>query len=142
MKTFIPGKDELKKKWYLIDAEEKILGRLATQIAMILSGKNKPIYTPHLDTGDFVVVINAAKVKVTGRKEEKKIYYYHSGYIGSLRERTLGEMRQRKPEEIIYRAVKGMIPKNKLGRKMLTKLKVYPGEDHLHQAQKPEKIEV
>lgn len=142
MKTFIPGKDELKKKWYLIDAEGKILGRLATQIAMILSGKNKPIYTPHLDTGDFVVVINAAKVKVTGRKEEKKIYYYHSGYIGSLRERTLGEMRQRKPEEIIYRAVKGMIPKNKLGRKMLTKLKVYPGEDHLHQAQKPEKIEV
>ena len=142
MKTFIPGKDELKKKWYLIDAEEKILGRLATQIAMILSGKNKPIYTPHLDTGDFVVVINAAKVKVTGRKEEKKIYYYHSGYIGSLKERTLGEMRQRKPEEIIYRAVKGMIPKNKLGRKMLTKLKVYPGEDHLHQAQKPEKIEV
>jgi len=142
MKTFIPGKDELKKKWYLIDAEGKILGRLATQIAMILSGKNKPIYTPHLDTGDFVVVINAAKVKVTGRKEEKKIYYYHSGYIGSLKERTLGEMRQRKPEEIIYRAVKGMIPKNKLGRKMLTKLKVYPGEDHLHQAQKPEKIEV
>jgi len=142
MKTFIPGKDELKKKWYLIDAEGKILGRLATQIAMILSGKNKPIYTPHLDTGDFVVVINAAKVKVTGRKEEQKIYYYHSGYIGSLRERTLGEMRQRKPEEIIYRAVKGMIPKNKLGRKMLTKLKVYPGEDHLHQAQKPEKIEV
>jgi len=142
MKTFIPGKDELKKKWYLIDAEGKILGRLATQIAMILSGKKKPIYTPHLDTGDFVVVINAAKVKVTGRKEEKKIYYYHSGYIGSLKERTLGEMRQRKPEEIIYRAVKGMIPKNKLGRKMLTKLKVYPGEDHLHQAQKPEKIEV
>ncbi len=142
MKTFIPGKDELKKKWYLIDAEGKILGRLATQIAMILSGKNKPIYTPHLDTGDFVVVINAAKVKVTGRKEEQKIYYYHSGYIGSLRERTLGEMRQRKPVEIIYRAVKGMIPKNKLGRKMLTKLKVYPGEDHLHEAQKPEKIEV
>jgi len=142
MKTFIPGKDELKKKWYLIDAEGKILGRLATQIAMILSGKNKPIYTPHLDTGDFVVVINAAKVKVTGRKEEQKIYYHHSGYIGSLRERTLGEMRQRKPTEIIYRAVKGMIPKNKLGRKMLTKLKVYPGEDHLHQAQKPEKIEV
>jgi len=142
MKTFIPGKDELKKKWYLIDAEGKILGRLATQIAMILSGKNKPIYTPHLDTGDFVVVINAAKVKVTGKKEEKKIYYHHSGYIGSLKERTLGEMRQRKPAEIIYRAVKGMIPKNKLGRKMLTKLKVYPGEDHLHQAQKPEKIEV
>jgi len=142
MKTFIPGKDELKKKWYLIDAEGKILGRLATQIAMILSGKKKPIYTPHLDTGDFVVVINAAKVKVTGRKEEQKIYYHHSGYIGSLRERTLGEMRQRKPTEIIYRAVKGMIPKNKLGRKMLTKLKVYPGKDHLHQAQKPEKIEV
>lgn len=140
MKTYIPKKEDLTKRWYLVDAKGKILGRLATEIAKMLSGKNKPIYTPHLDTGDFVVVINAREIKVTGKKEEKKIYYSHSQYPGGLRERVFKDLVKKRPEEIIEKAVKGMLPKNKLGRKMLKKMKVYPGANHPHQAQNPEPI--
>ena len=140
MKTYIPKKEDITKKWYLVDAKGKILGRLATEIAKMLSGKNKPIYTPHLDTGDFVVVINAREIKVTGKKEEKKMYYNHSQYPGGLRKRVFKDLVEKRPEEIIERAVKGMLPKNKLGRKMLKKMKVYPEASHPHQAQNPEPI--
>ena len=141
MKTYIPKKTEIKKKWYLVDAEGKVLGRLASRIAQILSGKDKPIYTPYLDTGDFVVVINAKKVKVTGKKKEKKIYYHYSGYPGGMKEIAYEELLKKKPTMIIQEAVRGMLPKNKLGRKMLKKLKIYAGKEHPHQAQNPEKIE-
>jgi len=142
MKTYIPKAKEIKKKWYLVDAEGKILGRLASKIAQILTGKTKPIYTPFLDVGDFVIVINAKKVKVTGGKEKKKIYYHYSGYPGGMKEKTYEELLKEKPEKIIREAVRGMIPKNKLGRKMLKKLKVYPGKEHPHEAQQPEIIEL
>jgi len=142
MKTYIPKAKEIKKKWYLVDAEGKILGRLASKIAQILTGKTKPIYTPFLDVGDFVIVINAKKVKVTGGKEKKKIYYHYSGYPGGMKEKTYEELLKEKPEKIIQEAVRGMIPKNKLGRKMLKKLKVYPGKEHPHEAQQPEIIEL
>jgi len=141
MKTYIPKLAEIERKWHLVDAEGKILGRLASRIAQILSGKDKPIYTPHLDVGDFVVVINAEKVKVTGGKEEKKIYYRHSGYPGGLKERTYEELLSKKPQDIIRKAVRGMLPKNKLGRQMFKKLKVYAGSEHPHQAQRPEKLD-
>ena len=142
MKTYIPKEAEIVKKWNLVDAEGKILGRLASKIAQILSGKNKPIYTPHLDVGDFVVVINAQKVKVTGGKEEKKIYYHHTGYPGGIKGIVYEDLLKKKPEMIIREAVKGMLPKSKLGRKMFKKLKVYAGEKHPHQAQKLEKMEL
>lgn len=142
MKTYVPKKTEIKKNWYLVDAEGKILGRLASKIAQVLSGKNKPIYTPHLDTGDFVVVINAKKVKVTGNKEKKKIYYHYSGYPGGMKEIVYEKLLEKKPALIIQKAVKGMLPKSKLGRKMFKKLKVYAGTEHRHQAQNPEKIEL
>jgi len=142
MKTYIPKAKEIKKKWYLVDAEGKILGRLASKIAQILTGKTKPIYTPFLDVGDFVIVINAKKVKVTGGKEKKKIYYHYSGYPGGMKKKTYEELLKEKPEKIIQEAVRGMIPKNKLGRKMLKKLKVYPGKEHPHEAQQPEIIEL
>ena len=142
MKTYIPKKAEIKKNWYLVDAEGKILGRLASKIAQILSGKNKPIYTPFLDTGDFVVVINAKKVKVTGGKEKKKKYYHYSGYPGGMKEIVYEKLLEKKPAIIIQKAVKGMLPKSKLGRKMIKKLKVYAGTEHRHQAQSPEKIEL
>lgn len=142
MKTYIPKEAEIEKKWYLVDAEGKILGRLASKIAQILSGKNKPIYTPHLDVGDFVVVINAQKVKVTGGKEEKKMYYHHSGYPGGIKGIVYEKLLKKKPEMIIREAVKGMLPKSKLGRKMFKKLKVYAGGKHPHQAQRLEKIEL
>jgi len=142
MKTYVPKKTEIKKNWYLVDAEGKILGRLASKIAQVLSGKNKPIYTPHLDTGDFVVVINAKKVKVTGNKEKKKIYYHYSGYPGGMKEIVYEKLLEKKPALIIQKAVRGMLPKSKLGRKMLKKLKVYAGTEHRHQAQNPEKIEL
>ncbi len=142
MKTYIPKAAEIEKKWYLVDANDKILGRLATEIAKVLSGKNKPIYTPHLDVGDFVVVINAGKVKVTGGKEQKKIYYHYSGYPGGMKERTYQQVLDKRPEMIIRHAVRGMLPKSKLGRKMFKKLKVYPGEKHPHQAQQPERLEL
>ena len=142
MKTYIPKESGIERKWYLVDAEGKILGRLASRIAQILSGKEKPIYTPHMDVGDFVVVINAEKVKVTGGKEEKKIYYSHSGYPGGLRERTYQEQLDKKPQDIIRKAVRGMLPKSKLGRQMFKKLKVYVGSEHPHQAQGPEQLDI
>ncbi len=142
MKTYIPKEAEIEKKWYLVDAEGKILGRLASKIAQILSGKNKPIYTPHLDVGDFVVVVNAQKVKVTGGKEEKKMYYHHTGYPGGIKGIVYEKLLKKKPAMIIQEAVKGMLPKSKLGRKMFKKLKVYAGEKHPHQAQRLEKIEL
>lgn len=142
MKTYIPKPSEIGRKWYLVNAEGKILGRLSSRIAQILSGKDKPTYTPHLDVGDFVVVINAEKVKVTGNKEEKKIYYRHSGYPGGLKERTYQEQLDKKPQDIIRKAVRGMLPKSKLGRQMFQKLKVYAGPQHPHQAQKPEQLDL
>ncbi|TET63885.1 50S ribosomal protein L13 [Candidatus Aerophobetes bacterium] len=142
MKTYIPKPSEIERKWYLVNAEGKILGRLSSRIAQILSGKDKPTYTPHMDVGDFVVVINAEKVKVTGNKEEKKIYYWHSGYPGGLKERTYQELLDKKPQDIIRKAVRGMLPKSKLGRQMFQKLKVYAGPQHPHQAQKPEQLDL
>ncbi len=142
MRTYIPKEAEIEKKWYLVDAEGKILGRLASKIAQILSGKNKPIYTPHLDVGDFVVVINAQKVKVTGGKEEKKMYYHHTGYPGGIKGIVYEDLLKKKPAMIIQEAVRGMLPKSKLGRKMFKKLKVYAGSEHPHQAQKLEKIDL
>lgn len=142
MKTYIPKPSEIERKWYLVNAEGKILGRLSSRIAQILSGKDKPTYTPHLDVGDFVVVINAEKVKVTGNKEEKKIYYRHSGYPGGLKERTYQELLDKKPQDIIRKAVRGMLPKSKLGRQMFQKLKVYAGPQHTHHAQKPEQLDL
>jgi large subunit ribosomal protein L13 len=142
MKTFVAKEHEIEKKWYLIDAKEKILGRLASQIASILRGKNKPIFTPHMDAGDYVIVINADKIILTGDKIEKKMYYHHSGYVGGLKKTTAKEMLLKKPESLIKIAVKGMLPKNSLGRRQLTKLKIYAGQDYPHQAQQPEKLEI
>jgi len=142
MKTFVAKEHEIEKKWYLIDARDKILGRLASEIAIRLRGKHKPIFTPHMDSGDYVVVVNADKVVLTGGKLDKKIYYRHSGYVGGLKKTTAKEMLLRRPENLIKLAVKGMLPKNSLGRRQLTKLKIYAGSDHPHQAQKAEKLEV
>jgi len=142
MKTYMAKFEPEKRKWYLIDAKGKTLGRIATHIANILRGKNKPIFTPHVDCGDFVVVVNAKYVKLTGKKWEQKRYYRHSGYIGGLKEMTAAEMREKFPERLIVHAVKGMLPKNRLADRLITKLKVYPEADHPHQAQKPIKIEV
>lgn len=138
MKTYIPKKDEIERKWWLINAEGKILGRLATEISILLRGKKKPEFVNFMDSGDFVVVINAEKVNITGKKIEQKKYYSHSGYPGGLKETTLKELLEKKPEEVIRRAVRGMIPKNKLGRAVYKKLKVYCGPDHPHEAQKPQ----
>lgn len=140
MRTYIPKEEEIAREWYLVDARGKVLGRLASKVARILSGKDKPIYTPHLDTGDFVVIINARNIRVTGKKQEEKIYYRHSGYPGALKKKPFKNLIEEKPEEIIRRAVKGMLPKNKLGRKMLKKLKVYPGASHPHSSQNPKPI--
>lgn len=142
MKTYIAKKSELKREWFLIDAESQILGRLATKIADILRGKNKPIFTPNVDTGDFVVVINAEKVKVTGKKAEKKEYQHYTGYPGGLVVKKYTEVLKKHPERIIQAAVRGMIPKNKLGRAMLKKLKIYAGPDHPHQAQQPKPLKL
>ncbi len=133
---------QIEQRWYVLDAEGKILGRLAVKVARILQGKHKPAYLPYADTGDFVIVTNAAKVRVTGSKPRSKIYRSHSTYAGGLKEIPLGEMLKRKPEEVIRRAVRGMMPKSTLGRKMFSKLKVYAGADHPHAAQKPETVEV
>lgn len=138
MKSYIAKPAEVERKWYVIDAEDKTLGKIASEVASILRGKKKPIYTPHVDTGDYVIVINAEKVRVTGKKEEQKIYKSHSGYPGGLKGTTLRELRAKKPEEIIRHAVKGMMPKGKLGRQMFKKLKVYAGPEHPHTAQNPE----
>jgi len=142
VKTYSVKANEIKREWYLINAEGKTLGRLASEIAKILKGKHKPIYSPHLDCGDYVIVINAEKIRVTGRKLDQKIYYRHSGYPGGLKSITLREQLARHPERVIKAAVKGMLPKNRLGRKMLKKLKVYAGASHPHQAQKPKVLEL
>lgn len=141
MKTYQLKNEDVKRKWYLVDAKDQIIGRLATNIATILNGKNKVEYTPHIDAGDFVIVINADKIRVTGRKLDQKMYRWHSGYPGGLKSRTLRQMLSDKPERVIYKAVKGMLPKNRLAARRLKRLKIYKGEIHPHQAQKPEKIE-
>lgn len=138
MNTFVPGAAAIEIKWFVVDAEGKTLGRLATEIARILRGKHKPIFTPYLDTGDYVIVVNAEKVKVTGKKLDQKIYYHHSGYVGGMKETTLKEMLAKKPERVMEHAVKGMLPKGPLGRQMYKKLFVYVGPEHKHAAQKPE----
>jgi large subunit ribosomal protein L13 len=142
MRTYQATPQDRERNWYVVDAEGKTLGRLATQIAEVLRGKRKPTYTPHIDVGDFVIVVNAEKVAVTGNKREDKRYWRHSGYPGGIRFRTLGTLLEQRPEEVIRRAVKGMLPRNRLARQQLRKLKVYAGPEHPHQAQKPETLEV
>lgn len=142
MKTFVAKEQEVHKKWYLVDAEDKILGRLATQIATRLRGKHKPIFTPHADTGDFVVVVNAEKVALSGKKWDKKIYYRHSGYIGGLKEISARKLLEKKPEDVLRFAVRGMLPKNSLGRRQLKKLKIYVGPENPHEAQQLEALEI
>ena len=140
MKTFMASPATIDRKWYVVDAANMTLGRLASEVAKVLRGKNKPIFTPHMDTGDFVIIVNAEKVKVTGRKLDQKIYYHHSGYVGGLKETTLREMMAKKPERVVELAVKGMLPKGPLGRQMYKKLFVYAGPEHKHAAQKPEAL--
>ncbi|MGI8903488.1 MAG: 50S ribosomal protein L13 [Solirubrobacteraceae bacterium] len=142
MKTYVANSTDRERNWLIVDATGRTLGRLATQIADVLRGKRKPTYTPHVDTGDFVVVINAEKIAVTGSKMSAKRYYRHSGYPGGLKSRTLAEMLDRRPEEVIRIAVKGMLPRNRLARKQLTKLKVYAGPEHPHTAQQPQPMEI
>ncbi len=142
MKTYVATPKDRERNWLVVDATGQTLGRLATRIADALRGKRKPQYTPHCDTGDFVIVVNAEKVEVTGKKRQEKRYYRHSGYPGGLRERTFAEMQARRPEEIIRLAVKGMLPHNRLGRQQLRKLKVYAGPDHPHAAQQPQPMEI
>jgi len=142
MKTYWAKPDEIEKKWYLVDAEDKVLGRLATEVAVRLMGKHKPTYTPSIDTGDFIVVVNAEKFAVTGKKMDDKMYYRHSGYLGGLKERTLKEQLEKKPEEVIRMAVRRMLPKTKMGRAMIKKLKIYTGSEHPHAAQNPEVLEL
>ena len=138
MKTFMASTANVDRKWYVVDAADQTLGRLASEVAKVLRGKNKPIFTPHIDTGDNVIVINADKIKVTGKKLDQKVYYHHSDYVGGMKETTLREMLNKKPERVIELAVKGMLPKGPLGRQMMTKLHVYAGAEHGHEAQKPE----
>ena len=138
MNTYMANPDKIERKWYVVDAEGQTLGRLASEVAKVLRGKNKPVYTPHVDTGDYVIIVNADKVAVTGKKMEQKIYYHHSDYVGGMKETTLKEMMAKKPEKVVELAVKGMLPKGPLGRQMYTKLFVYAGPEHKHAAQKPE----
>ena len=138
MKTYMANPDKIERKWYVVDATDKTLGRLTSEIAKVLRGKNKPVYTPHIDTGDYVIVVNAEKIAVTGKKLDQKIYYNHSDYVGGMKETTLREMMDKKPEKVIELAVKGMLPKGPLGRAMIKKLHVYAGAEHANQAQKPE----
>jgi large subunit ribosomal protein L13 len=142
MKTYVATPAERQRDWYVVDAEGQTLGRLATRIADTLRGKLKPEYTPHVDTGDFVVVVNAEKIHVTGKKLEQKRYWRHTGYPGGIKSRSLAEMLDRRPEEVLRKAVKGMLPRNRLARRQLTKLKVYAGPDHPHAAQKPQPMEI
>ena len=142
MKTYLPKLSEVEKKWYVVDVGEKILGRQATKVARILMGKTKPTYTPFLDTGDYIIVVNADKIALSGKKLWQKEYYHHTGYPGALKKKTFQQMMSYRPEFIFREAVKGMLPKNRLGRKMLKKLFVYAGEKHPHQAQKPESLEL
>jgi len=141
-KTFLPNVNTLERNWYIVDAEGQRLGRLASEIAMILRGKNKPTFTPHMDVGDFVIVINAEKVAVTGKKRTQKLYRRHSGRPGGMKTETFAKLQARIPERIIEQAVKGMLPKNSLGRQLFTKLKVYPGSAHPHEAQQPQTLEI
>ena len=140
MQTYMANPDKIERKWYVVDADGCTLGRLASGVASVLRGKNKPQFTPHVDTGDYVIIVNADKIKVTGKKLEQKIYYNHSDYVGGMRETTLKEMLAKKPERVIELAVKGMLPKGPLGRSMYTKLFVYAGPAHKHEAQKPEAL--
>ena len=140
MQTYMANPDKIERKWYVVDAEGCTLGRLASGVASVLRGKNKPQFTPHVDTGDYVIVVNADKIKVTGKKMDQKIYYNHSDYVGGMKETTLREMMAKKPEQVIELAVKGMLPKGPLGRSMYTKLFVYAGPEHKHEAQKPEAL--
>ncbi len=140
MKSFVACTEKVERKWYVVDATGYTLGRLSSEIAKVLRGKNKPIFTPHIDTGDYVIVVNADKVKVTGKKLDQKIYYRHSDYVGGMKEITLREMLAKKPEKVVELAVKGMLPKGPLGRQMYTKLHVYAGPEHMHAAQKPEEL--
>ena len=142
MKSFMASPSTIERKWYVVDATGHTLGRLSSEIASILRGKNKPTFTPHIDTGDYIVVVNADKIKVTGKKMDQKVYYHHSDYVGGMKEQTLKEKMAKKPEDVIYLAVKGMLPKGPLGREIITKLHVYAGADHKHQAQKPEVLEI
>lgn len=142
MKSYMAKTNEVDRKWYVIDAEGKVLGRLASEISAILTGKNKPIYTPHVDTGDFVIIINAEKIKLTGNKLNQLNHYYHTGYPGGLKEVPYKRLIEEKPEKIIELAVKGMLPKNKIGRQMIKKLKIYAGPEHKHEAQQPELLEI
>lgn len=142
MSTVSAKKETVERKWFVVDAQDVVLGRLATNVASILRGKTKPIYTPHVDTGDFVVVVNAEKVQLTGKKLENKVYYHHTNYPGGLKSITAGKLLKEKPEDVIIAAVKGMLPKNPLGRDMIHKLKVYAGAEHPHAAQMPEKLEI
>ena len=142
MKSFMASPSTIERKWYVVDATGHTLGRLSSEIASILRGKNKPTFTPHIDTGDYVIVVNADKIQVTGKKLDQKVYYNHSDYVGGMKETTLREKMAKKPEDVIYLAVKGMLPKGPLGREMITKLHVYAGADHKHQAQKPEVLEI
>ena len=138
MNTYMANPDKIERKWYVVDAEGCTLGRLASEVASVLRGKNKPVYTPHVDTGDYVIIVNADKVAVTGKKMDQKIYYHHSEYVGGMKETTLKEMMAKKPEKVLELAVKGMLPKGPLGRSMIKKLHVYAGPEHNHAAQKPE----
>ncbi len=138
MKTYMANPDKIERKWYVVDAEGCTLGRLASEVAKVLRGKNKPEYTPHVDTGDYVIVVNADKISVTGKKLDQKVYYHHSDYVGGMKETTLREMMAKKPEKVVELAVKGMLPKGPLGRTMMNKLHVYAGPEHKQQAQKPE----
>lgn len=138
MNTFMASPATIDRKWYVVDATDMTLGRLASEVAKVLRGKNKPIFTPHMDTGDYVIVVNAEKIKVTGKKLDQKIYYRHSDYVGGMKETTLRDKLAKKPEQVVELAVKGMLPKGPLGRQMYTKLHVYAGPEHKHEAQKPE----
>jgi large subunit ribosomal protein L13 len=141
-KTYTPKKNDIERQWFVVDANGVVLGRLASEVANIIRGKYKPHFTPHLDTGDFVIIVNAEKVVLTGKKLTDKIYYKHSGYIGNLKEISAGKMLEKSPEKVILHAIRGMLPKNRLGRKLLTKVKVYRGNSHPHDAQMPERWEV
>ena len=138
MKSYMANPDKIERKWYVVDATDCTLGRLASEVAKVLRGKNKPEFTPHVDTGDYVIIVNAEKIKVTGKKLDQKIYYHHSEYVGGMKETTLKEMMAKKPEKVVELAVKGMLPKGPLGRAMHKKLFVYAGPEHKHEAQKPE----
>lgn len=142
IKTYSPTPEDIQREWFVVDAKDKTLGRLATEVAQILRGKHKPIYAPHMDTGDYVIIINCEKIRVTGDKLDSKVYYRHSGYPGGLKSVTLRQQLNRYPERVLHAAVRGMLPKNKLGRQMIKKLKIYAGDKHPHQAQQPKVLDI